>query len=107
VVNKSKSNKPQHAHSTGVHHIDRRAGRIAEEEEGRDDEVLSTAQVADWLGVSPQWLEIGRGKNYGPQFTRISARVIRYRRADVVAWLKARSHKSTAEYARHRVSAEA
>jgi hypothetical protein len=107
VVSKSKTNKPQHAHSTGVHHIDRRAGRIAAEEKGRDDEVLSTAQVADWLGISPQWLEIGRGKNYGPGFVRVSARVIRYRRADVVKWLEARTHKSTAEYSRRRVDAEA
>ena len=82
------------------HHIDRRADAIAAADSGSEDDLLSTRQLADWLGVSTQWVEIGRTNNYGPRFTRISDRVIRYRRADVVSWLRTRTHASTAEYAR-------
>lgn len=93
------------------HHLDRRAatllavGKRSEPEPPKpiddDDELLSTRQVADWLGVSPQWVVIGRGKkNYGPKFVRIGHRRIVYRKDDVRAWLKARTHSSTSEYVR-------
>jgi hypothetical protein len=82
------------------HHIDRRADKIVGADIGADDELLSTRAVADWLGVSTQWVEIGRTKNYGPPFRKISARCIRYHRGDVLKWLKARSYASTAEYAK-------
>jgi predicted DNA-binding transcriptional regulator AlpA len=82
------------------HHLDRRAATIIAIDVGADDELLSTPQVADWLGVSTQWLEIGRCKKCGPKFMRIGPRVIRYRRGDVLEWLKARTHASTAEYGR-------
>jgi len=59
---------------------------------------LSTRETADWLGNSVQWLEIGRSRGYGPPFVRVSPRVIRYRRGDVIEWLKARTHISTAAY---------
>lgn len=81
------------------HHLDRRATSIVGAA-GALDDLLTTRETADWLGVSVQWLEIGRSKKYGPPFTRISARCIRYRCADVVAWLKQRTFASTAEYGR-------
>jgi predicted DNA-binding transcriptional regulator AlpA len=81
------------------HHLDRRADQISAADVGADDDLLTTRQVADWLGVSTQWVEIGRGKNYGPPFTRLTARSIRYLRGDVLKWLKERTHASTAEYA--------
>ena len=81
------------------HHLDQRADRIAGEDVGADDDLLTTRQVADWLGVSTQWVEIGRSKNYGPPFKRLTARSIRYLRGDVLKWLKTRTHASTAEYA--------
>lgn len=81
-------------------HIDKRAHAITGADIGADDELLDTHAVANWLGVSTQWLEIGRSKNYGPPFKRISPRCVRYLRADVLKWLKARSYASTAEYAK-------
>jgi hypothetical protein len=81
-----------------THHLDRRASAIAEQGQGGSDDLLSTSEVASWLGVSHQFLEIGRLKNYGPTFVRVSSRMIRYRRGDVLAWLKSRTHASTAEY---------
>ena len=84
-------------------HLDKRADEIAVKNDGAGDDLLSTAQVADWFGCSTQWLEIGRCKNYGPKFTRISARTVRYRRSDVLAWLETRTHASTAEYTKEAV----
>lgn len=83
------------------HHLDKRAEEIAAlEADQSDDALLSTQSVAEWLGVSVQFLEIGRCRNYGPPFVRVSPRMIRYRRGDVVAWLRERKHASTAEYSK-------
>jgi hypothetical protein len=40
-------------------HIDKRAADVAETG-GSDDDMLSTVQMAAWLGVSQQWLEGAR-----------------------------------------------
>lgn len=90
------------------HHIDRRAQKLAEADAtGKQDDLLDTRAVSDWLGVSTQWLEIGRSKNYGPKFLRVSPHVIRYRRGDVLTWLKKRTYASTAEYGRRAERVEA
>lgn len=81
------------------HHLDKRADRLIAESDGDDEDLLTTTATAEWLAVSVEWLEIGRAKKYGPPFTRLSSRLIRYRRADVLEWLKARTHQSTSEYA--------
>ena len=81
-------------------HLDKRAGSIIEAGGGDPDELLSTAEVAQWLGVSVPWLEIGRTQGYGPRFQRLSPRNIRYRRRDVLRFLDQRSHACTAEYER-------
>jgi predicted DNA-binding transcriptional regulator AlpA len=87
---------------TGSLHIDKRAPRLLDDpiSEGPDDELLTTEQVANWLGVSVQFLEIQRGRNTGPRFVRISPRIVKYTRGDVRAWLKKRAHASTKEYSR-------
>ncbi len=85
---------------TGRHHLDRRALDLIEAaNEGTDDELLSTPRTAVWLGVSPEWLEIGRSKGWGPPYLRLSPRRVRYCRGDVKRWLQERLHRSTAEYA--------
>jgi predicted DNA-binding transcriptional regulator AlpA len=82
------------------HHIDRRAGTVIDASDGDDDdELLDTRQIADWLGVSTQWLEIGRVRGYGPTYIRVAPRTVRYKRSDVLAWLETRKHQSTQEYA--------
>jgi predicted DNA-binding transcriptional regulator AlpA len=64
------------------------------------DDLLTTKEIANWLGRSVEWLEIGRSKNYkyGPKFVRLGPKTIRYRRSDVVEWLESRLYESTAEY---------
>jgi hypothetical protein len=81
------------------HHIDKRARDLIEAaNEGTDDDLLNTPRTAVWLGVSPEWLEIGRSKGYGPPFLRLAPRRVRYHRGTVKLWLLERSHASTAEY---------
>jgi predicted DNA-binding transcriptional regulator AlpA len=79
------------------HHIDKRAHQIAAAPatSGDADELLSTMQLAALLGVSTQWLEIGRSRGYGPPFKTLGPRMIRYRRGDVRAWLESRSRHRT------------
>ena len=94
VIGKSRPTPPRTAKS---HHLDKRAERLIEP--GDDDELLTTVRVADWLGVSCQWLELGRCVNYGPPFVHVSERVIRYKRSDVNDWLRSRTRNCVAEYA--------
>jgi predicted DNA-binding transcriptional regulator AlpA len=73
-----------------THHLDRRAGKLADEP-GDNDDLLKTRELAAWLGVSEQWLEIGRVRNYGPPFIKIDPRMIRYPRGRVRRWLRTRA----------------
>jgi hypothetical protein len=85
--------------SSGRLHLDRRAGQLAAAVPDADaDNHLTTLQVANWLGVSTQWLEIQRMQEGGPPFLRLAPQLIRYRRDQVVAWLKEREFKFTAQY---------
>ena len=82
------------------HHLDRRAAEIAEKGRHRDPtDLLTTQEEAAWLGVSTQWLEIGRAKSYGPPFERLGPRHIRYRVSRTIKWLDERVHRCTSEYA--------
>jgi hypothetical protein len=89
------------------HHIDRRASKIATDIDVDNDALVSTRELADQLGISTQWLEIGRHRGYGPTFVKLGPRCIRYRWRDVVTWLGERSHLSTAEYSHGRGPLEA
>ena len=81
------------------HHLDRRAADLAVKGEGDPCDLLTTEDVAIWLGVSLQWLEIGRHRGYGPRFTKLSPRRIRYQRGAVLEWLAERTYSATREYA--------
>ncbi len=53
-------------------------------------EYLNTKAAAAYLGVSKQWLEIGRLKGYGPPFIKAgdgSGGVVRYKRSEVDRWM--------------------
>jgi hypothetical protein len=87
-------------------HLDKRAGALIvaadaeiKSREITGDDLLTTPETAMWLGVSKQWLEFGRIRDYGPKFLRLAPQVIRYKRSDVLDWLKEREHSHTAEYA--------
>jgi hypothetical protein len=59
---------------------------------------LSTIELAAWLQCSKQFLEISRCEGYGPKYVKIAPKLVRYRRADVLAWLRERTHACTSEY---------
>jgi predicted DNA-binding transcriptional regulator AlpA len=96
----TKQPKKRRGQVVGSHHIDKKAGRILNDpvSDGPEDELLTTKQVAEWLGYSTQWLEIARTRGTGPRFQRMGPKRIAYRRSDVRAWLKKRNHQRTTEY---------
>lgn len=51
------------------------------------ERLLSTAQVADWTGVSQNTLRFWRWEGSGPIWFRLGAKTIRYKSADVQAWI--------------------
>jgi predicted DNA-binding transcriptional regulator AlpA len=84
------------------HHLDKRAPDLCAAAPGSNpDDLLSTKQVAAWLGVSEQWVEIGRYRGYGPRYIRLAPRRVRYRREDVLTFLNSRVHACTSEYTKH------
>lgn len=84
--------------TTKRHNLDRSAADLAASADGSPDDLLTSSDVAEWLGMSVSWLEIGRHKGYGPRFTRLSHSRVRYRRSDVLEWLDKRKHQCTSEY---------
>jgi len=56
-----------------------------------DTELLLTqSEAAQVLGVRPATLNFWRARGEGPPFVRISKRCVRYRCADLQAWIDAR-----------------
>ncbi len=82
----------------GTHHLDRRAPDLIEASAGSPEDLLKTREVAEWLRVSTQFVEVGRSRGFGPPFLRLGPTRIRYRRADVLGWLEERTHVHTREY---------
>ena len=72
------------------HHLDRRAAQILAALKKIKHDMLSTRQVAEALGISEQWLEVGRIKGYGPPFTKVRPRLVHYPRNGLIKWLKQR-----------------
>jgi hypothetical protein len=73
---------------------------IADAPEGQDDALLTTTQTAAWLRVSPKWLEKARCRGYGPPFIKVTPRCVRYRKGDLIAYLRNRTFlKDTAKVA--------
>ncbi len=60
------------------------------------DVLLSEKRAAQLLGLSEKTLQKWRLTGTGPQFVKISARCIRYRRRDLTSWAEVRLRSSTA-----------
>jgi predicted DNA-binding transcriptional regulator AlpA len=59
-------------------------------------ELLTEAEVSEWLGLSQPTLSRHRRNGTGPAFVRLSTRRIGYRRSAVEAWLNEREQSSVA-----------
>lgn len=60
--------------------------------------LLKTGEAAAYLGLSKSSLEKMRLYGVGPVFVRLAGRSIRYRPADLDAWVNASLKGSTSEY---------
>jgi predicted DNA-binding transcriptional regulator AlpA len=56
-----------------------------------DDRILTEDEVAELTSFSPRTLQAWRQSNVGPPFMRVR-RSIRYSLADVIAWIKRKTH---------------
>jgi len=88
--------------STRVHvpqrlSVDKRANQLIEQGAGDDDNVLTSSQVAEWLKISVAWLNQARIGAYGPPYAMLDDQTVRYKKSDVLGWLKERTYRSTNE----------
>ena len=74
-------------------------GRRDSSDHGADllagDRLLSEAETAALLGIAQRTLQEWRRKGAGPAFIRLAGRSVRYRQADVLAWVAARLRHRT------------
>jgi helix-turn-helix protein len=56
-----------------------------------NDALLTQAEASALLSIPARTLEAWRGRGRGPEFIRVSARCVRYRRDAIERWLSARA----------------
>lgn len=61
------------------------------------DQLIPEKEAAKFLGYTPRALQNWRLRGGGPEYIKVSARSIRYRRRDLMAWVEARRRNSTSE----------
>ena len=61
------------------------------------DALLRDDAAAELLGFTPRALADWRRRGCGPQYVRVSARAIRYRRRDLIAWAASLLRTSTSD----------
>ncbi len=81
-----------------MHQLDRRAHKLLDEAIS-ENALLDTEQVADWLGVSKNWLEIGRIRGWGPRFKKLAPKIVRYHVPDVRDFLEECSRRASDQHA--------
>jgi hypothetical protein len=59
------------------------------------DCLINEHRAAQFVGYTVRALQNWRVRGGGPQFVKVSARSIRYRRRDLIAWAEARHCTST------------
>jgi len=59
--------------------------------------LLTRTEVAEIFGLSKRWLEVAACQGEGPPIVRITPRMVRYRFADIEAWIEAHTDYGTAK----------
>ena len=59
--------------------------------------LLTPFRAAEYLSMTPRFLEMRRHRGGGPPFVRISSRAIRYFLSDLREWAEARRRTSTSD----------
>lgn len=49
---------------------------------------LSTTEAADLTGLSPEWFFVARKKGEGPPYLRVTSRIVKYDRDDLLGWFR-------------------
>lgn len=62
------------------------------------DRLIDEREAAEFLGYSVRALQNWRVRGGGPPYVRVSARSIRYRRRDMIAWAQERLERHTSEF---------
>jgi len=57
--------------------------------------LLRPSEAADLIGVKTRALEAWRYRGFGPRWVKVSPRVVRYRRADLIEWAESLVRTST------------
>ena len=57
-----------------------------------EDRLLSRDEVEERFGISRRFLELAKMRGEGPSYVQVG-RLIRYRVADVIAWIEANTSK--------------
>lgn len=60
--------------------------------------LINEVEAGEFIGVGARAMQAWRHRGGGPRFVHISARCIRYRRADLRDWADAKLRANTAEY---------
>lgn len=63
------------------------------------DRLLNEREAAQFVGFSSRALQNWRVRGGGPAFVKISARAVRYRKRDLIAWIDAHTRSSTSDSA--------
>ena len=61
------------------------------------DQLLSEKHAAAFLGYTIRALQNWRLRGGGPQYVKVSARSVRYRRRDLLAWVESKLQNNTSE----------
>jgi len=61
------------------------------------DQLLRECEAAQILGFTSRALQNWRLRGGGPAFVKVAGRSVRYRRADLLAWVRARIRRSTSD----------
>lgn len=78
------------------------SGPLSAQEPGAVDShaiqaLLTERQAASFLNYTPRTLQAWRHNGRGPVYVRVSTRSVRYKKADLIAWIDERRRTSTAD----------
>jgi predicted DNA-binding transcriptional regulator AlpA len=78
---------------TATTETDRLASRDSRTAESSDLDLLKPREVAKALRTTENGLRRWRATGKGPRFIKLAGKAVRYRRADVVAWLQGQTQE--------------
>ncbi len=64
---------------------------------GDPDELLTEKQAAAFIKLTCRFLQARRYRGGGPAYVRVSPKVVRYMKRDLITWAKERRQTSTAD----------